>query len=370
LSGRAALTISETRLAAMLRRHWGTTGGYGTRTWGGIMNAKKRTPGPPRAQATAKVEAVARASFEHKKSVTEVIPPDVTRAKAGRWLDLISPMTEWAGLRGDALRYQRTQLRIQQEVALEHLAESMRHKMSGRRVEHPLPPKILVPALEAASLESPASPLIDWWADLLVSGATRDPVPPYLVEVMQKIGSREAAFLERLWRGYCTQQQEYIEEPRLVRLDVYVKIRTFLSSVLEDINKLPSDERKAGVSTEPSLPYRLRKKLEDARIGYDRLAERAQKWIEEGDRVGVPLRLVFANVDGRSYFTAASKILEDEEAAIDICSALKLLDKYVNSTREQKLWFECGSYETSIDVEILQFTAVGIEFMKACRPTG
>jgi hypothetical protein len=49
-------------------------------------------------KAEAKVEAVA--SFQRKKHVTEVIPPDVTRAKAGAWLDLISPVTEWAGLKG------------------------------------------------------------------------------------------------------------------------------------------------------------------------------------------------------------------------------------------------------------------------------
>lgn len=63
-------------------------------------------------KGTAKAEAIAKAVFERKKSITEVIPPDVTRAKAGRWLDLISPITEWAGLKGDALRFRRAQLRI------------------------------------------------------------------------------------------------------------------------------------------------------------------------------------------------------------------------------------------------------------------
>jgi hypothetical protein len=57
--------------------------------------------------ATAKVEATARASYQHKKTVTEIIPPDVTRAKADAWLTLILPITEWAGLRGDQLRHKR-----------------------------------------------------------------------------------------------------------------------------------------------------------------------------------------------------------------------------------------------------------------------
>src|ERR1043165_586819 len=116
------------------------------------------------AKASAKVEAVARATYQRKRTTTEIIPADVTRAKAGRWLDLISPITEWAGLRGDALRFQRDQLRIRQEAALEKLADTVRGMMQGQMVLHPLPPKILVPALEAVSLEDPMSPLIHWWA--------------------------------------------------------------------------------------------------------------------------------------------------------------------------------------------------------------
>src|SRR5262249_23731203 len=131
------------------------------------QNSHSRTPEQPmprkgtrksqgRIKATAKIEAVARATatYQHKKTVTEVIPPDVSRAKAHRWLDLISPITEWAGLRGDALRFQRDQLRIRQEASLERLAASIRDRMQGQHVLHPLPPKILVPALEGASLES------------------------------------------------------------------------------------------------------------------------------------------------------------------------------------------------------------------------
>src|ERR1041385_1985766 len=120
----------------------------------------KKQPRAVTASANAKIEATAKASFEHKKSVTQVIPPDVTRARAVRWLDLISPITEWAGLNGDALRYRRDQLRIQQEAALEILAKSIREKMRGRKIVHPIPPKILVPGLEAASLEDSDSPLV------------------------------------------------------------------------------------------------------------------------------------------------------------------------------------------------------------------
>jgi hypothetical protein len=93
---------------------------------------KKKVSAPKiKAEATAKAELVARATYQRKHSTTEVIPPDVTRAKAIRWLDLISPITEWAGLKGDALRHQRQQLRIQQDIALEQLAETVHAKMAN-----------------------------------------------------------------------------------------------------------------------------------------------------------------------------------------------------------------------------------------------
>lgn len=120
----------------------------------------------------------------------------MTRARSGAWLDLISPLTEWAGLKGDALRYRRNQLRIQQEAALEKLASNVRLRMRGKVGQQYLPAKIIVPALEKASLEEPESPLIAWWADLLVSGATEIPIRPFLVDLMSKLGEEGARLLE------------------------------------------------------------------------------------------------------------------------------------------------------------------------------
>src|ERR1700738_4117712 len=85
------------------------------------------------AEAIAKAEVSAKIVRQRKHSITEVIPPDVTRARAGAWLDILSPITEWAGLKGDALRHRRQQLRIQQEAALDRLARIVRKKMEKAR---------------------------------------------------------------------------------------------------------------------------------------------------------------------------------------------------------------------------------------------
>ena len=166
---------------------------------------KKR--GRVRAEAIAKIEATAKATYKRTRIITEIVPPDVGRAKAGAWPDAISPITEWAGLKGDALRYRRQQLRIKQEATLDRLAASIRKKMKGRSVEHPLPPKILVPALDAASLEDPSSPLIEWWANLFVAGATGSNISPYHVDLMKVIGIEEAACLKQVWDRFSTRER-------------------------------------------------------------------------------------------------------------------------------------------------------------------
>jgi|SRR5215471_3643834 len=134
------------------------------------MGRKKSTP---RISATAKAEVTAKAVIQRKKTVSENIPPDVTRAKASAWLDLISPLTEWAGLKGDELRHKRELLRLQREDVLAEIVSRARRQIeSDGRATKPVPNKFIVPFLEQASLEDPGSELVDMWASLLASAAS------------------------------------------------------------------------------------------------------------------------------------------------------------------------------------------------------
>jgi hypothetical protein len=162
--------------------------------------AKKKTSVPKvTVGAIAKAELVAKATYQRKHLVTEEIPPDVTRAKAGAWLNLISPITEWAGLKGDALKFQRRLLRIQQEETLLRVAHSVREKMIGVTISQPVPRKILVPALEKASLEeSDDSVMIDRWASLLASAAQKVKVQPRFVGILDEMTGKQAECLERI----------------------------------------------------------------------------------------------------------------------------------------------------------------------------
>src|SRR5664279_3558997 len=86
------------------------------------MPRKPKQPANP-----VKIEAIASAKlsagYSVQKKVTETVPEDVTRAKASSWLDLISPLTEWAGLTGDSLRYKRNILRLQREETLTRIGQ-------------------------------------------------------------------------------------------------------------------------------------------------------------------------------------------------------------------------------------------------------
>ena len=68
------------------------------------MARKANRNGSPAVDASLKVEATTSARYSRERKITQLIPADVTRANAGAWLDLISPITQWAALKGDALR--------------------------------------------------------------------------------------------------------------------------------------------------------------------------------------------------------------------------------------------------------------------------
>lgn len=154
-------------------------------------------------RASAKLEASAK--YEVKKTVQEVIPEDVTRAKVGAWLTIISPITHWAGLKGDELRYKRELLRLQQEETLLKIAKKYDKRRNKEKPTKQVPPKFLVPFLERASLEQPDSDLVDLWSNLLVSAAEEyNPHYVHFTSIISQLSSVQA----RLFAGLVKQHEE------------------------------------------------------------------------------------------------------------------------------------------------------------------
>lgn len=163
------------------------------------MVKKKKLSPKIKLEAVAKAEAIAKATYQRTHSTTAIVPPDVTRAKAGAWLNLISPITEWAGLKGDALRFKRHLLRIQQEETLLRIAQEVKKRLAGQGTPRQVPRKILIPALEKASLEDADDDvMVDRWANLLASAATDVKVQPRFVGILEEMTGSQAETLERV----------------------------------------------------------------------------------------------------------------------------------------------------------------------------
>jgi hypothetical protein len=153
----------------------------------------------PKVEVSAKAHATAKVSFERKKLITENVPEDVSRAKAGAWLTLLSPITEWAGLKGDALNFKRKLLRVQQEETLVRIASRVREKLADGEITRHVPRKILIPAIEKASLEEVDDDvMVDRWASLLASAAQDVKVQPRFVGILEELSGAQAECLERV----------------------------------------------------------------------------------------------------------------------------------------------------------------------------
>ena len=148
------------------------------------------------------VDVRASAKYEVKKNITQIIPEDVTRERSNAWLDIISPITEWAALKGDELRQKRELLRIEQEETLYKVGmQAKKRLMELGAKSAPVPTKALIPILEKASLEEPDSVLIEAWGNLLASAsADYDVEVITFAEILSGIGPREAEIVKELIR--------------------------------------------------------------------------------------------------------------------------------------------------------------------------
>lgn len=293
------------------------------------------------AKASAKAEAVVKASYQRKRITTEIIPPDVTRAKAGAWLTLISPITEWAGLKGDALRHKRAQLRLQQEASLEALAEAIQKRMERETVVQPLPSKILVPAIEAVSLEDANSPLIEWWADLLVFGATKQGLRPFLVDLMKAIGTEEATLLEDLWSKFSEggfQDNGKVDSPYFSGL---------LHGIIDRIERTSLEQEKVDRAEGVARTTDARR----LKVGTE--------YIERCDEIGTCALISLPNGDRRAFFYSKGV---RAGPSLDVCRSLKILEDYSETI------VPFLSDQRKVEAHTYFFSDLGVEFMRACRP--
>jgi hypothetical protein len=310
----------------------------------------KEVSATPKIEAVAKATAEAKATYSrsHKRTVTEVIPEDVTRAKAGAWLTLISPLTEWAGLKGDALRHKRELLRIQQEETLGQIALRARQRLS-KQIEtlSSIPLKFMVPFLEQASLEDPDSILVDLWANLLVSASEEfSDRHIHFVSIISRMSASQGAVLKKL-----------VGTQSLDELATTMKERW----LFEPLYVVEANLRN-------SLEVAARHKVQDELIGYEDILDPIDGQLilrvikAFFDRKGV--WVIFVSCYNKSLLLdvpTVHRVYEDsEEEEVDhpILEALGLVRR-VDVNFNVRMW--------SVRVVYYHLTGLGYQFAKACR---
>lgn len=105
--------------------------------------------------------------------------------------DIVRPLTEWAGLRGDRLRLQR------EEVALEIAKQAAAKVEASKKPLTPIPTKTIVRLLEGGSLEEPTDKtMIDLWANLLASAAQNSNAStPRFISILEDLNGAQAQTL-------------------------------------------------------------------------------------------------------------------------------------------------------------------------------
>jgi hypothetical protein len=116
-------------------------------------------------------------------------------------VDLVRLFSEKTGLRGDQIRLQR------EDVAIEIAKKALERKAIEKSTIVPIPNKVLVPLLEAASNEDINDPyMMDKWSTLLASAATKEGVEPRFISILKELRGEQARLLERIannnWDGY------------------------------------------------------------------------------------------------------------------------------------------------------------------------
>lgn len=123
------------------------------------------------------------------------IPEDVVREQSKNITSLASPFVEGMEWIADKIRLSR------QDVIAEILQKS-RQICDDNNIEiQHLPNKFIIPFLEKGSQENPNSKMIDRWASLLSSSASKpENVHPAYIDILSQIDVNEALLLREIWK--------------------------------------------------------------------------------------------------------------------------------------------------------------------------
>lgn len=151
--------------------------------------------------------------------------PSTQAAEVGEQLrELFSPIIEGAGLIGDYLRFFRQAAAVRAMKRVREIAEQNEVELE------PVPPRFLIPWVEAVSLEEPDSPLIDLWAHLLVSASTNaNSHHVHFVSVISGLSAKQG----RLFTAIVGTDIQYSLEYALDNIKMYFQSHRIRESITD-----------------------------------------------------------------------------------------------------------------------------------------
>jgi hypothetical protein len=159
----------------------------------------------PKDKSPLKAELAARA--EAKLEIQATVPEKSVGRLVDAITDIFRPFSESRGLKADQIRLQR------EDVAIEIAIKARERLNIEDATIRPVPNKILVPLIEAASCEaSDDTYMQNIWANLLASAATEPEVEPRFVGILRELQGTQARALERL----ALNEAEMFEFPKTV----------------------------------------------------------------------------------------------------------------------------------------------------------
>jgi len=241
--------------------------------------------------------------------------------------DAIRPFTEARGLRADQIRLQREDVLIQ----IAHKARA-RIEIEGGEV-NPIPPRILIPLLEKASLtDASEDVLVEGWANLLISasrGASANQA--IYIDILSKLDPAHLRFLQ-----FLAQPDKENQRP-----DEFLDIPYDIDDFFDDIA--------------PKIVSKIRKEESE-----DELIEKLREFFR---RKGSCLISGFVTMRHKSGSTSA----QDISGHADLAS----IPEFVSGALESLNLIQRHRYEyngvvgASIWVEYHSFTLFGLEFFYA-----
>jgi hypothetical protein len=263
----------------------------------------------------------------------------------GRLIDsltnMISPFSQAQALKADRIRLQR------EEVAIE-IAKRARERLAIKKQPiHPIPNKILVPLLEAASNEEIEDTyMVDMWAKLLASAATDSKVEPRYISILKELRKEQAELLLSIARfGWDHSPSPFMELESAPRSGQPTSLRTAV------LYKLVNEYHKIRTGSKPDMEYVTEELMLLSSPGFI-VASVIQEYKCYSDEAIANMK------DHVSHYEQTE--IEASALSLEILSSLGLC-------RRTTEYFE-GPEAYDVTIECWFITELGIAFLSSCVP--